>query len=134
MKKGAIIAVDFDGTIVEHAFPSIGPEVPGAISCLRRLIDAGHHLILYTMRSSSQEYGDTLASAVAWCRERKIEFWAVNENLSQCNWSTSPKVYAQIYIDDSAIGCPLLESAGLGRRPYADWDKIEGILVEKGYL
>ena len=47
-----IIAVDFDGTIVEHRYPEIGREVPFATETLKKLIEDHHHLILWTDRKS----------------------------------------------------------------------------------
>jgi len=118
-----IIAIDFDGTLVKHNYPRIGEAVPGAISVCQRLISAGHQLILWTMRD-----GIHLVDAVAWCEAENIDFWGINCNPDQ-HWSKSPKAYAQIYIDDAALGCPLIYP--LDGRPYADWEAIETLL--KGY-
>lgn len=118
-----IIAIDFDGTLVTHKFPNIGEEVPLAVHVCHRLISEGHELILWTMRD-----GQHLADAVAWCEDKNINFWGINCNPAQ-HWSKSPKAYAQVYIDDAALGCPLFYP--LNGRPYVDWEKIETIL--KGY-
>jgi hypothetical protein len=108
------LAIDFDGTIAEHEFPQIGPPVPYAFSFLRAFRDLGAKLILWTMRSD-----ETLAEAVEFCRQNGVEFWGVNGNPEQHEWTNSPKAYAQIYIDDAAFGCPLIyPSSG---RPYVDW-------------
>lgn len=45
-----IIAVDFDGTCVTHEFPEVGKDI-GAVPVLRELVEKGHKIILYTMRS-----------------------------------------------------------------------------------
>ena len=66
-----VIAVDFDGTIVEDRYPGIGKERPFATATLRRLIERGHRLILWTVRE-----GELLDEAVAWCEERGVEFYA----------------------------------------------------------
>lgn len=116
-----IIAVDFDGTIVEHEYPAIGPDVPGAFDWLTQFQNAGARLILWTMRSE-----DTLRDAVLHCKARGIHFWGVNGNPEQ-NWSTSPKAYAQVYIDDAAAGCPLVRPSG--RRPYVDWAAIGPLVL-----
>lgn len=109
-----IIAVDFDGTIVEHQYPAIGPDVPGAFEWLRKLQDAGALLMLWTMRD-----GKALDEAVEHCRAQGVEFWGVNVNPTQVSWSASAKQYAHLYIDDAALGCPLVHP---GRaRPYVDW-------------
>jgi hypothetical protein len=123
----AVIAIDFDGTLCEHKFPDIGQEVPGAFSVLRELQTAGHRLVLWTMRSDGE--GPYLTQAVQWCRDRGIEFWSVNRNPDQCVWSQSPKCYAQVYIDDAALGCPLRESF-LSTRKMVDWLVVRGTLAE----
>src|SRR5579859_3631894 len=118
MKGQLIIAVDFDGTLVEHEFPRIGPEITGAVGVLKALQKIGAKLILYTMRS-----GLSLDQALRWCADRQLHFWAVNENPGQKHWTESNKVYATHYIDDAAVGCPLIHPAE-GRRPYVDWARI----------
>ena len=98
------IAVDFDGTIVEHKYPSIGRERPFAIDTLLKLQADGHQLILWTVRS-----GDLLQEALKWCEKRGLEFWAVNSNLPQGGLFTdkpeaSRKIQADIFIDDANVG------------------------------
>jgi len=99
-----IIAVDFDGTIVEHKYPNIGKEIPFAIDTLRKLVDDGHKLILWTSRD-----GELLDEALAFCRERGLEFYAVNSNyppgaLFSQKPGRSCKVVADLYIDDRNLG------------------------------
>lgn len=117
-REGIVIAVDFDGTCVEHDYPSVGMDVEGAVDVLRALNRRGHRLILYTMRS-----GDKLAAAVRWFKERKIDLWGVNHNPEQHEWTESVKVYADLYIDDSALGCPIRFIDGV-RRPVVNWAKV----------
>jgi len=119
-----IVAVDFDGTIVEHKYPSIGKELPGAIDTLKELISNGHKLILLTMRSDNY-----LDQAIQFLKDRGIEFWAINSNPDQIHWTNSNKVYANLYIDDTALGCPLIEPDD--ERPHVDWKKVRKILKEK---
>ena len=119
-----LIALDFDGTLVDHRFPDIGAEVPGAFRWLKKWQKAGAKLILWTMRSDGKENGPTLTDAVEFCRKQGVEFWAVNENPEQKAWTDSPKAYAHYLVDDSAIGCPLRENPRLGGRPYVDWDVV----------
>lgn len=126
--KGYVIAVDFDGTCVEHNYPAIGMDVEGAVDVLRTLNKHGHRIILNTMRS-----GQRLEAAVRWFRDRKIELWAVNRNPEQEQWTTSPKVYADIYIDDSALGCPLIFLEGM-RRPVVNWSKVRQLLESDGMI
>ena len=91
------IAIDFDGTCVTHEYPNIGREVEGCVDVLKRLVSEGHKLILYTMRSGKQ-----LKEAKDWFKEREIPLWGVNENPTQNAWTSSPKIYANLYIDDAA--------------------------------
>ena len=126
--KGYVIAVDFDGTCVEHNYPAIGMDVEGAVDVLRTLNKHGHRIILNTMRS-----GQRLETAVRWFRDRKIELWAVNRNPEQECWTSSPKVYADIYIDDSALGCPLIFLEGV-RRPVVNWSKVRQLLESDGMI
>ena len=126
--KGYVIAVDFDGTCVEHNYPAIGMDVEGAVEVLRTLNKHGHRIILNTMRS-----GQRLETAVRWFRDRKIELWAVNRNPEQECWTSSPKVYADIYIDDSALGCPLIFLEGV-RRPVVNWSKVRQLLESDGII
>ncbi len=126
--NGYVIAVDFDGTCVEHNYPAIGMDVEGAAEVLRTLNKHGHRIILNTMRS-----GQRLEAAVRWFRDRKIELWAVNRNPEQECWTSSPKVYADIYIDDSALGCPLIFLEGM-RRPVVNWSKVRQLLESDGMI
>ena len=123
-----IIAVDFDGTCVEHDYPAVGMDVEGAVEVLRAMVAKRHRLILFTMRS-----GERLDDAVKWFRDRKIVLWAVNENPEQKEWTSSPKVHADLYIDDSAVGCPIRFIDGV-RRPVINWSKIKSQLEYDGIL
>lgn len=125
--RNAIIAIDFDGTVVTHAYPAIGMDA-GAVPVLEELIRNDCRLILYTMRS-----GTLLAQATAWFTERKIPLWAVNANPEQGRWTSSPKIHANLYIDDCNLGCPLRFIDGVPR-PVADWVKIREQLVREGFL
>ena len=73
-----IIAVDFDGTIVEHRYPAIGKEIPFAIQTLRQLQSDGHRLILWSVRE-----GRLLQEAVDYCKERGVNFYAVNADFEE---------------------------------------------------
>ena len=98
-----IIAVDFDGTIVEHRYPAIGKERPFATDTLKKLIKDGHRLILWTVRE-----GRLLDEAVDFCRERGVEFYAVNrdypEEEKEHNKHYSRKLKADVWIDDRNVG------------------------------
>ena len=117
------ICVDFDGTIVDHQYPEIGKPVPAAIKWLKRIHQSGGKLILYTMRSDGGTMGDVLSDAVNYLKSEGIELFGVNENPTQKSWTSSPKVYGEIYIDDAAFGCPLIHPKGFAR-PCVDWKKV----------
>lgn len=98
------IAVDFDGTIVEHRYPEIGEELPFATETLKMLIKDRHKLILWSVRE-----GKLLDDAVNWCRKRGVEFYAVNrdypeENGKESNNFFSRKLKVDMFIDDRNIG------------------------------
>ena len=124
------IAVDFDGTIVEHRYPEIGKERPFATMTLRRLADEGHRLILWSVRE-----GKLLDEAVEWCKERGVTFYAVNRDFEEEDGTGrhySRKIKADLFIDDRNVG-------GL-----PDWGTIyalvhshktwEQLLIEDGYI
>ena len=97
-----IIAVDFDGTIVEHKYPSIGEELPFATSTLRMLANENHRLVLWTVRR-----GRLLEEAVEWCRKRGVEFYAVNKNFPEEVLEGNDgfsKINADLFIDDRNLG------------------------------
>ncbi len=112
------IAVDFDGTIVEHRYPEIGKELPFATQTLRMLIEQRHKLILWSVRE-----GQLLDDAVEWCRQRGVEFYAVNkdfpEEVEGKNRTFSRKLKADVWIDDRNVG-------GL-----PDWGTIYRMITEK---
>lgn len=122
-----VIAVDFDGTCVTHDYPYMGSDV-GAVPVLRELVDAGYRLVLSTMRSGKLE-----KEAVAWFKSNNIPLYGVNTNPDQKSWTSSPKVYADLYIDDTALGVPLKTSPS-SVRPYVDWERVREWLVKEGYL
>lgn len=124
------ICVDFDGTIVDHCFPEIGAEAPGAIHWLTRLQDQGAKLILFTMRSDTSFGGPMLSDAVDFLERRGIKLFGINTNPNQLSWTESPKAYADIYVDDAAFGCPLIRPEGF-RRPCVDWETVGPALLER---
>ena len=122
-----VIAVDFDGTCVTHDYPYIGSDI-GAVPVLRELADAGYHLVLNTMRSGRLE-----KDAIKWFKENDIPLYGVNCNPDQRSWTSSPKVYADLYIDDAALGIPL-KTSPTSTRPFVDWVAVRELLVSLGYL
>jgi len=117
------ICIDFDGTIVDHAFPMIGEPNPGAIEWMKKWHDAGARLILFTMRSDGQEYGDYLAEAVQYLEDNGVELYGINRDPKQDEWTSSPKAYAKIYVDDAAFGCPMTTIQGFNN-PCVDWSVV----------
>lgn len=136
------ICIDFDGTCVTHEFPRIGEDI-GAIPVLRELVEAGHKLILFTMRSDrkkKKKVGDEtvvveenfLADAIKWFDDNGIALYGVQKNPTQRFWTSSPKAYGHLYIDDANLGCPLITPTE--GRPYVDWVETRKYLVERGIL
>jgi hydroxymethylpyrimidine pyrophosphatase-like HAD family hydrolase len=117
-----IVAVDFDGTVVKHEYPKVGENCIGAVETLKRLVENKHDIILWTMR-----HGKELQDAIDWYKKHEIPLYGVNCNPSQSEWTKSPKAYAQLYIDDAALGCPL--DYVMNGRPFVDWFKIQEILT-----
>ncbi len=133
----AIIAVDFDGTCVSHAFPDIGKDI-GAVPILKKLVENGHQLVLFTMRSNVEDVdspelpgkytGNYLEDAINWFKKNNIPLYGINTNPKQKYWTSSPKAYADYYIDDSALGCPLIYDEELSDKSFVDWNAIESSL------
>ena len=96
-----IIAVDFDGTIVDDAYTKIGKEIIFAIYTLKKLQSEGHRLILWTYR-----HGKRLDEAVAFCKENNLEFYAINKNFPEEEYDQkySRKINADLFIDDRNVG------------------------------
>lgn len=125
-KTPRVIAIDFDGTCVSHEYPNEGEDI-GAIPILQKLVENGHELVLFTMRS-----GIGLDSAVQWFLRNDIRLYGVQYNPTQTSWTCSNKAYAQLYIDDAALGCPLIYPEE--GRPYVDWDTVKELLTKQGLL
>lgn len=101
-KPNMTIAVDFDGTIVEHRYPEIGPEIPFAVDTLKLLVKERHRLILWSVRE-----GELLDEAVEWCRQRGVEFYAVNKDYPEektTDKGFSRKLKVDLFIDDRNVG------------------------------
>ncbi|MCX7550789.1 BT0820 family HAD-type phosphatase [Xanthomarina sp. F2636L] len=96
-----ILAIDFDGTIVDDAYPKIGKPKLFAFETLKRLQKDGHRLILWTYRSDVR-----LQEAVAFCKENGVTFYAVNKSFpeEQFDYTKSRKIHADLFIDDRNIG------------------------------
>ena len=139
------IIIDFDGTCVTHDFPRVGQEI-GAPRVLRKLVENGHQLILWTMRSDRASgtvnksitepdytiypnYSNYLTQAVEWFKKHNIPLYGIQSNPTQRQWTDSPKAYAHLYIDDSALGIPLIYEDE-ENRPYVDWEKVRQVFYD----
>ncbi len=138
------ICIDFDGTCVAHEYPNIGKDI-GAIPVLKELVEKGHRLILFTMRSDRKKKKkidglevmveeNVLTEAVQWFADNDIPLYGVQKNPTQRFWTSSPKAYGHLYIDDAALGCPLILDDPNSDRPYVDWLRIREMLVASGIL
>lgn len=138
------ICIDFDGTCVAHEYPNIGKDI-GAVPVLKELVEKGHRLILFTMRSDRKKKKkvdgqevmveeNVLTEAVQWFADNDIPLYGVQKNPTQRFWTSSPKAYGHLYIDDAALGCPLVLSDPDADRPYVDWVRIREMLVDSGIL
>ena len=121
-----IVAVDFDGTCVTNEYPRIGKEI-GAAPVLKKMTDKGIKLVLYTMSD-----GKLLEEAVQWFKDNNIPLYGVNKTPGQYKWTNSPKIFANYYIDDAAIGVPLIFDPG--NKPFVDWEKLKPYLETYGLL
>ena len=111
-KASLVFAVDFDGTIVDHAFPEIGREKPHAIGTLKALQEAGHKVIIYTCRRPPY-----VGPIIEWMLDRGFRPDAINKNLSHLPTNHPSKILAHVYIDDRSFP------------PFTDW-----LDVQKVYL
>lgn len=125
-----IISIDFDGVCVKNKYPEMGSDCPGAIDSLKRISNRGHQLILNTVRS-----GVLLEEAINWFNKNNIPLYGVQENPEQKSWTSSSKVFADLYIDASSLGAILTADIDNGKimdRPYIDWSKAYNFM-EKVY-
>lgn len=135
------ILIDFDGTCVTHEYPNVGKDV-GAVPVLKKLNEHGHNLILFTMRSdkrgispvTGKEQDGGLQDAVDWFKENKVKLYGIQKNPTQHEWTSSPKAYGQLIIDDICLGIPLTYDKLYSARPFVDWVKVESMLFEMGIL
>ena len=112
-----IFAIDFDGTLVEHAFPAIGKPLPGAVDTVKALIAAGHRVIIWTCRKGVHEL-----EAREWLRDNGINYEKFNENppdvVDMLSGSTR-KVFAHVYIDDRSFPA------------FTGWDEVRKKFLEE---
>jgi hypothetical protein len=136
------ICIDFDGTCVANEFPAIGRNI-GAQPVLIDLVRAGHRLILFTMRSDVEkpesddldikcQPGKYLTEAVNWFKVQNIPLYGVQVNPTQGRFTTSNKAYGHLYIDDAALGIPLVYP--IKGKPYVFWKGVRLLLEQRGLL
>lgn len=128
--KRIYIALDFDGTLVTHEFPEIGTDI-GAWGWLNKIQDTFPEVryILNTMRG-----GEHLGQAVDVCLKHGIKLFGINTNPTQSDWTISNKPYAHVYVDDAALGCPLITDAvhpTKDVRPFVNWMKVGPMLFKQ---
>jgi len=108
--KSKIIAIDFDGTIVEHEFPNIGPLMPFAKEAINNLHEQGHYIIIWTCRNMTEpdhpEWDQAPVPAVMeFLKANGVHFDSINENHPSMGfWLQSRKIFADVYIDDRNMG------------------------------
>jgi len=120
------IVIDFDGTVVCHSYPFVGKDI-GAVPVLKKLVESGSKLILFTMRSDKH-----LDDAVNWFKENGIALYGIQKNPTQQEWTNSPKAYGQMIIDDAALGCPLIHDKAIHPRPFVNWVEVDRLLINAG--
>jgi len=125
--KDIVIGLDFDGTCVSHEFPFIGKDI-GAVPVLKRLIkEYNVKFILNTVRDNKY-----LDEAAKWCKDNDIPLYGVNVNPEQESFSNSPKVHADMFIDDLSLGIPLIyPDNDITKKPHVDWKEVEKMLFDK---
>ena len=139
-----IIGIDFDGTCTTHEFPKVGRDI-NAVPVLLNLVKNGHKLVLFTMRSDiktprsnnreiTPKGGMYLTDAVNWFVKNKIPLYGIQTNPEQHSWTTSPKAYCNLYIDDAGLGMPLVKNNEFGDRPYVNWEIVDNILLDGKYI
>jgi len=138
--KPIIVAVDFDSTCVGHTFPGIGKDI-GAVPVLKKLVEAGHQLILWTLRCDHEvDYnewipaGDHLTESIEWFKQNDIPLFGIKENPDHRPYPGAVKPYYHLLIDDNALGCPLKTDLEISERPFVDWAEVEKWLIQNGIL
>ena len=121
-----IVALDFDGTLLTHNWPNLGKDI-GAFEWLLQFQKEYSELkyMLWTVRSDGP-----LVEAAEYCADVGLKLWSVNVNLDQHTWPVpgSCKAHAHIYVDDAAMGAPLIFLHG-DPRPHVDWERMGPMLA-----
>jgi len=137
------IYLDFDGTVVEHAYPDTGRCNFGCVEVIKKLQDSGHDIVLNTMRSELDP--DSLKKAIRWFenswmffKDRDFDQELSPIKVSQTKihphpWERPTESTKTIFIDDIATGIPL-KRASMINNNMVDWDKVEKDLIEWGII
>jgi hypothetical protein len=128
------VAIDWDGTICEHPHDGnldhVGPDVPGAKEGILQILRVPtNKLIIWTMRSGKY-LRPVRHHLESFLTKEQLKRVYLNQNPEQ-DWSTSPKQYAHIYIDDAALGCPLRGGSTEDSRDVVDWEQVTQQLIER---
>lgn len=118
------IGIDFDGTIATDNFPDVGEPVPHAFDVMKQWESDGHQLVLWTVRS-----GPALEKAIQFIWDNDVKLYAVNRVPGQLKYSSSPKAHCHIFVDDKAVGCPLVYPKR--GAPYVDWPEVEKAVIDE---
>jgi len=124
VNRDAYVSINFDGTCVEANFPKVGADI-GADPWLRAAVALGAKLILDTSRCDEH-----LEAAIAWFENHEVKLWGVNSNPDQVKWTSSPKLYAHIYVNSDALGVPLVPRTER-KRPHLDWGVMGPLLLRR---
>lgn len=118
--------------VVSHEFPNVGHDI-GAVPVLKELVEKGHKLILCTMRGTKGDR-NVLEEAINWFKSNGITLYGINNNPSQFRWTNSRKIFADLYIDDQALGAPIKYDPSISAKPFIDWGKVKNLLINRKYL
>ena len=117
MKSNKKLAIDFDGTVVDDAYPGIGKPKTFAFETLKKLQSEGYRLILWTYR-----HGKALDEAIEFCKKNGVEFYAINSSFEGeifDHAEASRKIDADLFIDDRNLG------------GFPGWGEIYNIINDK---
>jgi len=101
MNKRLVLGIDFDGTIVEEAFPEIGAIKPKTVQLMKDAIKNGHLVIIWTARS-----GLALKKAKWFLDLNDIPYHYINENPEDpyaLRGEQGRKIFCDFYLDDRAV-------------------------------
>ncbi len=140
------ILVDFDNTCMAGDFPVVKTDI-GSIPVLKRLVEEGHRLILWTCRSDNMDKeivdngldivpigGNFLTEAVDWFKDNGIPLYGIQRHPLQDGFTSSPKAYGELILDDTAFGAPTKYDLSISKKKFYDWEKAEIMMENEGIL